>query len=125
MIIVNDCEYPKSIVDLIKESGIKFYLTGSRYFGNSRPESDWDFFTCHTTAAVIWIVDNGFEEVSIYGDDQTTYVYRKENVHVQLIKNIDLKIKAQEIIIRHGLYGVTKEWRRQIWNAIFNALETA
>ena len=64
-------------------------LTGSRFFGNSRPLSDWDFFCSVSDASTKWLLENGFRrstEGLMYPDVNTADVWQHNRfaVHVQV-----------------------------------------
>src|SRR5574337_1288344 len=96
------------------------YLTGSRYFGTSRPESDWDFFTQHYDGIENHLRHVGFKKIMgreeyKYLDSNTIQVWEKfysyyiamplsyENlknykVQIQLVKDEAKKLAAQNLL---------------------------
>lgn len=69
-----------SALDRIRETkDFNFYLTGSRFFGNNSPNSDWDFFAVQSFSLKKWLRENGFtregdsyllaEEIGITGKE--------------------------------------------------------
>uniref|UniRef100_A0A6M3JH41 Nucleotidyltransferase n=1 Tax=viral metagenome TaxID=1070528 RepID=A0A6M3JH41_9ZZZZ len=114
----------RSMQDLIleefKRSEIKFKLTGSRYFGCPREDSDYDFFTEYTPKTAIWLEQLGFTSgrtlaKRTYDDIATEVVYAhiRGNIHVQLVKPAMIKAKgiAQEIFKSMGYLRPSKrDW---------------
>ena len=124
--------YP-AIVNRIIESDIKFYQTGSRYFGTSTDDSDWDFFADDTIDTRRWLTDHGFICLSFYADNNEynidpfcNAVYRQGKVDVQLVNNLDLKIKAQDLIKNK----INVNWLRNktiarvVWFSALSALDS-
>lgn len=99
-----------------------YYVTGSRFFGNARADSDFDYFTQNTFDTRMWLKRNGFrklpEGASYYNCDiNLAQVYRKGNVDIQLVKDVSKKLKAQEILKANGvLNNLDKSARRAAWN---------
>lgn len=86
----------ESILDRMESSCVEFFLTGSRYFGWTRPDSDWDFFAldegkARSTLNLLGFVEDTGEG---YKDDLTRKVFRwsshlnENSVHVQLVTSL-------------------------------------
>lgn len=99
----------------MKHCNLNFFLTGSRYFGHARPDSDWDFFVQDTSAAHDWLIQNQFRSLNpdteadlrlIYPDDNhIVSVYEKGKVQIQLVNDTALKQHAQAILSRGKVFG--------------------
>ena len=64
-----DFSLPKIIVNLYKQTEIDLFLTGSRFFGNTHSESDWDFYTGELSENQIqWLETNQFEKENMSPD---------------------------------------------------------
>ena len=103
-------------------------LTGSRYFGTSGPLSDWDFML---ESGKEYLLPSDFELVRepryTEVDHTVTSVYKSylRNVHIQVVPNLQLKIRAQELLKETGaLIGVPKEFQKYVWKTVVMALET-
>ena len=112
----------------------KFYLTGSRYFGNHQAESDYDFLTELTKGIDQDLERMGFKFLTsqAYLDLTTVRVYRHPGdsdspggYDVQICRDIDKKLRAHEII-KQDLLGVyltaTKEGRGKLWNFLLKGI---
>ena len=128
-------------LDKLSASKHSFYLTGSRFFGTSHSDSDWDFFCQNTQEIIEWLSANGYtalplktgvQKRGLYADDNCALVYEHVNfpIHIQLQTNVTKKIMAQNIIM--GLFpwlkiGLKNEpeyatSRREIWNAVYRSI---
>ena len=120
-----------------------FTLSGSRFFGKADLESDWDFFvndhnqSRNTLRANL--EDMGFKCITldsvlcIYKDSETNDVYRwvstnrKEQIDIQLVKNANLKRKAQEIIkkvVGRKFCLMSNLAQAEIWETVFEAIRS-
>ena len=119
---------------LLAMSNYTFYQTGSRYFGTETAESDWDFFTAQydeggfSTHVEEFLQKHGFkrcgkEQAEKYNDNITCGVYEKDNVHVQLVMNINRKIAMQKILKDTGVLNtrVDKAVAKQLWKVAYHA----
>jgi hypothetical protein len=119
---------------VLHDSDFLFYLTGSRFFETTHPNSDWDFFVANSDEVITFLQHNGFilDESPEYEDCTIVQVYRHvqdvQDVHVQLIDsdNIVLKCCAQSIIYNHNIFDgtVDKLTRRKIWSMVMSILNT-
>ena len=65
--IANELLSPRaSMIDTIRQSIIPFHLTGSRFFGNETPESDWDFFVEDRPSLPGWLRLRNFIRQGFY-----------------------------------------------------------
>lgn len=90
----------KTGFDFIANSEQPFFLTGSRYFGTQRTNSDFDFVTKNTPEIVLALREYGFTRIS-YGrntDSQLISVWEYGNVQIQLRPHICAFLRAQELI---------------------------
>lgn len=108
------------------QSDHEFHLTGSRYFGFTKRDSDWDFFAQDTESARVALEANGFKELyrTDYTDSELTRVYRHEGekIDVQLVKDVALKIEVQEYLYKHCKFlmkKLDKGNHSMIWNMCF------
>jgi hypothetical protein len=86
---------------LLKREGM--YLTGSRFFGNVSPGSDWDFFCQDSEDNRNTLKSLGFKkQILSYPDTNTNEVWRHTHypIHVQLEKDVNLKATVQQVIAR-------------------------
>lgn len=102
---------------LIQTLPFEFYLTGSRYLGTETPESDWDFFVEDSQELRSTLVKHFFvvDETSYPEDPTFVIVYKKDNVHVQVLQNA--KVKAWVQYKMAGLMRTTtsKDYRAGLW----------
>lgn len=125
-------EENNSIVTALEKSEFTFYLTGSRFFGNAREKSDWDFFTEDSGDALRdYLRRIGFRRLDSktteYTDMNVIDIWENQNVHVQVIRNLHFKRKAQVLLNTKPFKAIylaaTKTRRRHLWEGIFKALD--
>lgn len=107
---------------------IRYALTGSRFFGISIPNSDWDY--------LIDCTQERFDEISSkllakhffpttdqrrkYNDPLTLDVYEnlERTLHLQLCSNFVLKFNMQELLRNHPL--ISRELSRPAWDRLWD-----
>lgn len=110
-------------------SNYKFYLSGSRYFGYSKPDSDWDFFV-QSDGERLWVYlkKHGFKRLSMnpeWFDDMCEAIFSHESgVHVACVTNSDMKKHAQGYILNNPklleeLKHSNRDTRRLVWNEAY------
>ena len=128
--------YPDRVLAMLQESDFDFYLTGSRYFGNPRGESDYDFFVQHSEAVAEYLENLGFradnKAFAYYdGDPSLIKLYFQEirmcgpHYHIQLVKDAQAKNHIQEILKATcvlPLLSKNKDEERRIWQAAWKLL---
>lgn len=115
------------ILMYLDSCAFKFYLTGSRFFGNTTQFSDYDFCVEYSSEVETFLKSYSFkkDDNSYYCSaiQQTVAVYKNGEVHVQLIENVERKLKAQEFLLKtKKLNGVSKRSKTKIssvWNDAF------
>ena len=123
---------PGAVLSLY-EADTEYVLTGSRLFGNFNPWSDYDFFTQNSEIVVDELQALGFwknEGMSHYeGDSNLIDLFHTEGglVTVQLVRDFDLKVKAQNLLL--GLPTVPwadtgKRKAQGWWNWAYRQLES-
>lgn len=114
-----------SIIEHLKESKFVFHLTGSRHFGYHTDVSDYDFFVSHSAEIEDYLARLGFEPEASndphsvsYADANCIVVYRHKikPVHIQLVRDATLKIKAQEKLKFFPMWHFDKSVRKHIWD---------
>ena len=107
MIVSNIQMHLFEMLTLLHNRPEEYFLTGSRFFGVARSDSDWDFMTPFNYRIGGNLVEMGFRPLDTYGNDGgrfdqlTRAVYRKNGatvVDIQLVNHIQLKIKAQHFL---------------------------
>ena len=104
-------------LEWIKSSAHVFHLTGSRYFGNQSADSDWDFFVQDKADLQQDLERAGFkcDEETYPGDPMFTSVWKKDNVHVQVVIHAGMKQKIQERLIPFMKTIKDKDQRKKLW----------
>lgn len=127
----------------------QFYLTGSRFFRNERPDSDYDFFVADSEAIRKLLRKNGYKQLSWYSyeggplDDNCAVVYRKivnsqgtnagpwdatyyTHIDIQLQKDVKKKIAAQDALKKSGilLFQRNKTTVHMLWTLVYNLLDS-
>jgi len=88
------------VLSMMSNEKYKFHLTGSRFFGTARENSDWDFFTAHSISVRQYLLEMGFvtltESCSSYNDQETRSVMRfvdnRLQIDVQLVNDVKKKV---------------------------------
>lgn len=120
--------------DLIRKlshSYYKFYLTGSRYFGFSEADSDWDFFTGDTPGVIDYLKVSGFTRISMKPEwlgQNTVGIWKHDcKVEIAVQKDVEMKKKAQEYLKENlipRLKAAERFKRNEIWDIAYeNCLE--
>ena len=132
-----------SVVEWIKASPKTFALTGSRYFGGTNEDSDWDFFVEHDNNLYDFLLSQGFVDISrrevdivqgntnLYSDDSIVQVMEKicidGVVQIQLLQKgmFDLKLAAQKFL-KHTFVmpAIPKDQRKAMWNVTMRTVAT-
>jgi hypothetical protein len=127
---------------------VKFYLTGSKYFGGETDSSDKDFFVSYSPELKQTFLDLGF--VEIYAPDSDTnctseyndftlecvlrggpsfnpnYPYSRSssNIDIQMVNMLEVRLAARSLL--KGLeidWGcISKEARSYLWKMVMSAL---
>jgi len=126
--MLKNLTYPiPTIIREMEKSEFDFFLTGSRFWGNPLPGSDWDFFVNDSSAVRQWLTENHFSICQGDGhypeDKYTNAVFSFEGgefhdspVQVQVVKSAQIKNKIQEHLFKlypEGIVGkgnATKIW---------------
>lgn len=125
--------------DILRDNkNFDFTLTGSRFFGPCREDSDWDYFVEDSPELIRFLYDNGF--VKNYGqpsdysstDPTLLAVWQKDDVDIQVVRKGLLwkKRLAQKIIKENNLLwrgclktnDLRKEDARIVWESVFAAI---
>lgn len=100
----------------LEDAEFTVYLTGSRFFRTANTDSDWDFFigSQHKEFDAYlkqWLEERGWEPVNKHtvsslrcqyeGDPNIAEVYEKGAVQLQLVRDEDVKIEAQELLLKN------------------------
>ena len=126
MIVPENKPKKVSAQQALEDSSIRFYLTGSRFFGTQHQFSDTDYFTENTPMTEAFLLAHGFQRVtsSAYLDTNTVKVLTclgtnpSDRIDVQLVKSVEKKAKAQAALkSAKQLYPTT-----EMWNAMWAAL---
>ena len=114
-------------LDILQHSDAHFYLTGSRYFGNYHQSSDYDFFAQYDQAICEFLETHKYKALGCYQsgylDSNTSVVYRKGKIDIQLVTNVNMKKWAQEQIKAHFFYRhMPKRGTHTfaLWNMLFS-----
>lgn len=126
-----------------------FFLTGSRYFGDFQPKSDWDFYIGYSPYLVDALVELGFKysKDSQYNDPSICYVltlpktvketWREDGtgtieitcpkIDIQVIKADWMTAKncTQLYLLerKHDYLKADKEKRKFLWEAMLQAMK--
>lgn len=122
------------VLALLASAPFEFHLTGSRYFGYDKPESDWDFFVDSNalygaSGLVNWLEHNGFYKESnrnYSGATSITQIWKHgiAPVHIQIVEDAETKARVQDILtsdheVMYELGKLSKEGRKALWNAVY------
>ena len=105
----------------LERSPYIFHLTGSRYFGCERQDSDWDFLVVDQPELQEYLLARSFRNITdvSYDDMSIIAVYEKDGVHIQVIDSLLIKTKlAAQKLLRE--LGIRKPSNAQ-WNALLSS----
>ena len=125
---------------LLDRSEFNFYLTGSRFFKTESPISDFDYFVQDSQEVRNFLHDNSFHTVGALGlvppqylDEQTVNVVYRDDIHIQLVKDVTVKHQAQELLrffpelmkeLEPPFFGSDlegpKDRRSLLWNRLYD-----
>ena len=126
------------VLDQMRASNWDFYLTGSRFFGNSNLESDWDFFTEDNGKVVDFLWDLGFtiipfnemvakmDDCTYYDPSVRTVLVHDTGIHVQVLRPefVSLKKQVQQCMKGSTTYRLLpKDQKRRQWALAWELLE--
>lgn len=118
-----------SVLKAMEQSEFNFHLTGSRFFGGARMDSDWDFFVQDSPEVRSWIegheFNKEFEGKNYYGDPNIAVVYRYRNsIHVQVVPDAFAKSFVQRALVKaEVLKSASKMEAKRIWTLGYKLLE--
>ena len=126
----------------LRKAPFKLYLTGSRYFGVSHPDSDFDFFTKYNQTTEQYLKQSGFKiETERYMEvkkperdlQKIVKIMTTHNIHVQLVEEPDKKMIIQETLAelkmtkptyRGGITaGINKAANKKMWVMAYMLME--
>lgn len=102
-------------------SEFEFHLTGSRFFETATADSDWDYLAADVPGIHNWLLANGFKPVAGYsrqGAAKCNAVYLLEYTHVQVVPNIQARLRAQNLIKNYNLQTQDKLYMKRLWEAL-------
>lgn len=117
-------------IRLLNISRYRFYLTGSRFFGYAKPDSDWDFFTQDKEGLRDYLLSKGFTRLSMNPEwlsSNTLAIWNNKiaQVQVSIERDWQLKNDAQEFILHseddylRKLRSYPKQENKQVWEEVF------
>lgn len=126
------------IIALLCSFDESFHLTGSRFFGNFHPNSDWDFFVSNCAATKKKLLKIGFKEVNSeimvdlgYDKSQFSSILECQAedgvIQIQLLQNTYSKERVQELIKSEYLdefNSMSKPERKKLWSLLLKSAGT-
>jgi hypothetical protein len=118
-------ELVDSVLAAMLTDDIKFHLTGSRFWGNERSDSGWDFFVQYNTEGIQEFIQHyGFYEIKLneaqrqcgitemFGLTTTNGV----KISLQLVADYDHKQLAQNFLKNIYPEGLPRNREEEIWS---------
>lgn len=105
-----------------------FHLCGSRFFGDFRIDSDWDFIADHSDELVEWLNQNGFtlrwDRGSKYKDVNTLCCYDCQDVQVILCVSVARRLEARKSFLPLDPFQDSGLDRKdtETWNKIYSQI---
>lgn len=127
------------VIQMLNTSNLKFFLTGSRYFGGTNEFSDWDFFVDRNSESVDFIKGLGFLPLKTISNEDVIYNNHYEGLSYitiyELITDNNEKIQIQlleghnasnnKFAVQKKLKGLgtiftslTKPERKKVWSSM-------
>lgn len=106
----------------------KYHLTGSRFFGNYTPESDYDYFVQYDNTVTADLISAGFKKCgkSYQEDPFGCMVFIRDNIHVQIIYDANRKKYVQEILKPYfKRYNPDKATAKIMWHLTYDLTESS
>ena len=125
----------------MEKSEFYFHLTGNHFFSGNTPEQmfdedapdqDYTFFSHNCSEVIEFLYDLGFEEdpTSACNDDNTACVMILEDypfsIQVQVVYDVEKKIKVQNIIDKHfkSVYMILPRFQcKEFWNSMYHVYD--
>ena len=129
------------VIQMLNTSNLKFFLTGSRYFGGTNEFSDWDFFVDRTSESIDFIKGLGFLPLKTISNEDVIHnnhyaglsyitIYElitadNEKIQIQLLEGhnaSDVKFMVQKRIKDLGetFSNLSKPERKKVWSSMLN-----
>lgn len=113
-------------LEVLQNAKYKFILTGSRYIGGHRNDSDWDFIAENSQGVRAFLRKNGFEDLKGKAldfdmDGHTATIYQKGRIQVQLSSTVEAKVFARDLIkerFKKQHLSMPKDARRTFWRML-------
>lgn len=121
--IRNSVSQVLSAHQLLVASSRDYHLTGSRFFGTAREDSDWDYFVEWDKGVYHELCDFGFvlDHESYAHDPNNVAVFVRDDVHVQVVGNAAIKERIQyQLRPIFTRLNPSKENAKIIWRIAFN-----
>jgi hypothetical protein len=83
------------------------YLTGSRFFGGFRPDSDHDYIGQYTKEDLEMLLENKYSVGSVF--------LSKGKEDIFLVNNLEKFVKARNILKELPLSNYSKEYHGYLW----------
>ena len=103
------------------------FLTGSKFFGNAKEGSDWDFYAEYSAPLEAYLKREGYIVSCEYEDYFTVKVLTRRahglKIDIQLVQDVELKTKAQ-IMLAPYIKRVSKEYHKVLWDMVFKWLKS-
>jgi hypothetical protein len=133
--MLTDVPVHVTVLAQLAAAPFEFRLTGSRFFGFDKPDSDWDFFAGPLQQGGLsrlsnWLVQNGFfreSNVDYTGVLGVTQLWRHRlaAVHVQTVQDPELKSEVQRFMKNEPRYArqlpdASKQASKDIWASAYS-----
>lgn len=105
--------------NIMRQSSLMFYPTGSRYFETATESSDWDYFVQDSPETNKFLEKYGFEleSESYKADPVIVAVYKLYDIHIQVVKNAVAKQRIQwDLLPVFAKLKPNKELAKFLWS---------
>lgn len=129
---------PYGLWQLLQDAPFAFHLTGSRFMGGARPDSDWDFIAEDSEDLRKTLDSLGFSEdilqLAKYGGQSSTHTNavfeyyivsddfsEQVKVQVQVVRSLVVRLKVRDIVAEYLFdehLKCSREERAYIWQAL-------
>ena len=96
---------------------MRLYLTGSRFFGNAREDSDYDYLGQYTKTDLDGLLGIGYEvgSVCLVGPNRSEDIF--------LVNNVEKFLKARNLLKELPLSNYPKEHHGYLWKRALDVIE--
>jgi hypothetical protein len=108
-------------IQQLNSSPHEFHVCGSRFFGDAKDHSDFDFFILHSPNVVEWLSSNGWVYGgSRYRDINSVEILNKGKATVITVHSVEDRKKIQKHLMENGIHRIKGDVG--FWNDLYRTV---